>query len=77
MLWAALFGCRAILSAQRPSSAAVCSATNVYFIDSGKAVGDGTGAALSSYLSSNGKTLNSSGINEVLSYLRTHALTTE
>lgn len=55
----------------------VCSATNVYFIDSGKAVGDGTGAALSSYLSSNGKTLNSSGINEVLSYLRTHALTTE
>ena len=45
----------------------VCSATNVYFIDSGKAVGDGTGAALSSYLSSNGKTLNSSGINEVLS----------
>ena len=55
----------------------VCSATNMYFIDSGKAVGDGTGAALSSYLSSNGKTLNSSGINEVLSYLRTHALTTE
>ena len=43
----------------------------------GGTVGDGTGAALSSYLSSNGKTLNSSGINEVLSYLRTHALTTE
>ena len=55
----------------------VCEATGVYFTDSGKAVGDGTGAVLTSYLSTNGKTLNSSGINEVLSYLRTHALTTE
>ncbi len=55
----------------------VCSATGVYFTDSGKAVGDGTGAVLSSYLSTNGKTLNSSGVNEILLYLRTHALTTE
>lgn len=55
----------------------VCEATGVYFTDSGKAVGDGTGSVLTSYLSTNGKTLNSSGITEVLSYLRTHALTTE
>lgn len=53
----------------------VCSATGVYFTDSGKAVGDGTGSALESYLSSNGKTLNSGGINEILTHLRTHALT--
>ncbi len=51
-----------------------CKSTGAYFTDSGKAVGDGTGAVLSSYLSANGKTLNSSGINEVLKYLRTHAL---
>lgn len=52
----------------------VCQSTGVYFTDSGKSVGDGTGAVLNSYLSANGKTLNSSGINEVLEYLRTHAL---
>lgn len=52
----------------------VCESTGVYFTDSAKAVGDGTGAVLSSYLSSNGKTLNSSGITEILNHLRTHAL---
>lgn len=55
----------------------VCEGAGVYYTDSGKAVGDGTGAVLNSYLSTNGKTLNSSGINEILSYLRTHALTAE
>ena len=55
----------------------VCGSMGVYFTDSGKAVGDGTGSVLTEYLSSNGKTLNSSGISEVLTYLRTHALTTE
>lgn len=52
----------------------VCSANGIYFTDAGKAVGDGTGGALESYLSSNGKTLNSGGINEILTHLRTHAL---
>lgn len=52
----------------------LCESTGVYFTDSAKAVGDGTGAVLSSYLSSNGKTLNSSGITEILNHLRTHAL---
>lgn len=52
----------------------VCQNTGVYFAESGKAVGDGTGSVLSSYLSTNGKTLNSSGINEILKYLRKHAL---
>ncbi len=52
----------------------VCAATGVYFTDAGKAVGDGTGSTLESYLSSNGKTLNSGGINEILTHLRTHAL---
>ena len=53
----------------------VCQNTGVYFAESGKSVGDGTGSVLTSYLSTNGKTLNSSGIGEVLKYLRTHALT--
>ena len=44
----------------------VCQNQGVYFAESGKAVGDGTGSVLSSYLSNNGKTLNSSGINEIL-----------
>lgn len=53
----------------------VCQNQGVYFTESGKAVGDGTGSVLSSYLSTNGKTLNSTGINEILEYLRKHALT--
>lgn len=52
----------------------VCANQGVYFAESGKAVGDGTGSVLSSYLSNNGKTLNSTGINEILEYLRKHAL---
>lgn len=52
----------------------VCANQGVYFAESGKAVGDGTGSVLSSYLSNNGKTLNSTGINKILEYLRHHAL---
>lgn len=52
----------------------VCASMNITFCDAGKAVGDGTGSVEAGYLSSNGKTLNSSGINTVLSYLRTHAV---
>ena len=52
----------------------VCQNTGVYFAESGKSVGDGTGSVLTSYLSTNGKTLNSSGISQVLQYLREHAL---
>lgn len=52
----------------------VCSSTGVYFCDAGKSVGDGTGSVKAAYLSTNGKTLNSDGINQILKYLRTHAL---
>lgn len=52
----------------------VCQNNGVYFAESGKSVGDGTGSVLTSYLSTNGKTLNSSGISQVLQYLREHAL---
>lgn len=52
----------------------VCQNQGVYFAESGKSVGDGTGSVLSTYLSNNGKTLNSTGINEILEYLRCHAL---
>lgn len=52
----------------------VCTSEGVYFTDAGKAVGDGTGSVLQAYLSSNGKTLNSGGINEILTHLRTHAV---
>lgn len=53
----------------------VCRNTGVYFAETGKSVGDGTGSVLTSYLSTNGKTLNSSGITEILKYLSKHALT--
>lgn len=52
----------------------VCQNNGVYFAESGKSVGDGTGSVSSGYLSTNGKTLNSSGITQVLQYLREHAL---
>jgi hypothetical protein len=55
----------------------VSASLGVYYTDAGKAVGDGSGAVGSTYLSSNSKTLNSSGINQILNYLRTHALTTD
>lgn len=53
----------------------ICENTGVYFCDSGKSVGDGTGSVKESYLSTNAKTLNPDGINKVLEYLRTHAIT--
>ena len=52
----------------------VCQNNGVYFAESGKSVGDGTGSVSTSFLSTNGKTLNSSGITQVLQYLREHAL---
>lgn len=52
----------------------VCAAEGVYYLSTATVVGDGTGALLSSYVSTNGKTLNSKGINEILSFLSTHAL---
>ena len=52
----------------------ICENTGVYFCDSGKSVGDGTGSIKESYLSTNGKTLNPDGIEKVMEYLRTHAV---
>lgn len=52
----------------------ICIETGAYFADIGSAVCDNAGNLLNDYASSNGKTLNSTGINMVLAYLRTHAI---
>ena len=52
----------------------VCMETGAYYADIGYVLGDGAGTILSSYASSNGKSLNSAGINLVLDYLKTHAI---
>lgn len=51
----------------------VCMDTGAYFADVGTLVRDSSGCLLSEYASSNGKALNSAGINKVLEYLRVHA----
>ena len=53
---------------------AVCASTGSYFCDAGRSVSDGYGSTRINYLSSNQKTLSSSGITEYLNYIRTHAL---
>ena len=52
----------------------VCLSTGVYFCNTAHCVDNGYGYVHSTFLSTNGKTLNSTGISEILSYLRTHAL---
>ena len=50
----------------------VCRNTGVYYADFWREICDSTGALGTNYASANGKTLNSTGLNLVLNYLRTH-----
>ena len=52
---------------------ALSAENGVYFCDTAESVSDGS-YVFGSYLSANGKTLNSAGLDEILVYLRTHAL---
>lgn len=54
--------------------ARVCADTGVYLVDAASCVSDREGSLLTEYASSNGKTPNSAGLNQILLYLRTHAL---
>ena len=54
--------------------ARVCADTGVFLVDVASAVSDSNGSLLTEYASANGKTLNSAGLNQVLSYLRNHAI---
>ena len=52
----------------------ICRQNNCYYVDAGHACDTGYGYVHVSYLSTNGKTLNSNGVTEYVNYLRTHAL---
>ena len=52
----------------------VCADTGAYFVDTASCVSDSDGTLLSEYASANGKTPNSAGLNQILQYLRIHAL---
>ena len=54
--------------------ARVCADTGVFLVDVASAVSDSNGSLLTEYASANGKTLNSAGLNQVLDYLRNHAI---
>ncbi len=53
----------------------VCEDTGAYYVDAVSAVQDENGALLQDYASADGRTLNSSGLNQILQYLRYHAVT--
>lgn len=50
----------------------VCTDTGVYYADYSRDICDSTGTLGFNYASANGKTLNSAGLNQFLTYLRTH-----
>lgn len=52
----------------------VCSETGAYYCDAVSAVQDVSGVLLQEYASADGRTLNSNGINQILQYLRYHAV---
>ncbi len=52
----------------------VCADTGAYFVDVASSVSDSDGTLISEYASANGKTPNSAGLNQILQYLRIHAL---
>lgn len=52
----------------------LCQANNCFYVDAGHACDTGYGYVHPTYLSTNGKTLNSVGVTEYVNYLRTHAL---
>jgi hypothetical protein len=51
----------------------VCAATGAWYCDCGSVLRDSTGNLMSEYAAANGKTLNSAGLDLILSYLRGHA----
>ncbi len=51
----------------------ICTDTGAYFLDVAEAVNE-SGYLLNKYASPNGKTLNTKGLEEVLKYIRTHAV---
>lgn len=52
----------------------ICQEYSCYYVDAGHACDTGYGYVHVSYLSTNGKTLNSNGVLEYVNYIRTHAL---
>ena len=52
----------------------ICRANGCYYVDAGHACDTGYGYVHPTYLSTNNKTLNSTGVTEYINYLRTHAL---
>ena len=52
----------------------VCSDTGAYYCDAASTVQDVSGLLLQEYASADGKTLNSTGINQILQFLRYHAV---
>ena len=52
----------------------VCSDTGVYYCDAVSSVQDMSGMLLQEYASADGRTLNSTGLNQILQYLRYHAV---
>ena len=52
----------------------VCTETGCYFADTASSVDDKANWLMTDFASANGKALNSAGINQVLMYLRTHAV---
>ena len=52
-----------------------CENTGAYYCDAMSAVQDPSGVLLQEFASANGKTLNSTGLNQILQYLRYHAVT--
>ena len=51
----------------------VCEDTGAYYVDAVSAVQDVSGMLLQEYASADGRTLNSTGLNQILQYLRYHA----
>ena len=52
----------------------VCEDTGAYYVDAVSAVQDVSGLLLQEYASADGRTLNSTGLNQILQYLRYHAV---
>ena len=52
----------------------ICTDTGAYYCDASSAVQDVSGALLQEFASANGVTLNSSGLNQIIQYLRYHAV---
>ena len=52
----------------------VCEDTGAYYVDAVSGLQDADGALMAEFASANGRTLNSTGLNQILQYLRYHAV---